>query len=260
MSYSPAILRTLLSLVLASLVVACSASSRVVRIYDGSSQDESQVARIETPATIKVLSIDGQRQKTYLTDSISMTYELLPGEHTIVYQYASIWSVPRGVQREDFSEDTAKVQNVDSAPISAVINLEPGGRYKITHRDAKNVRDAQTLAANFTADIVSETGEHVAQRSSRMTTEDTTSPASIAMEPGERPAAGAPKAPVPVSVNASAVEGAPALPTTAESEAAPAATSGTDVGEGVSRLEGLKVLWGKASKEDKKEFLRWAFQ
>lgn len=261
MSYRPVILRTLLIMVLASLIVACSASSRVVRVYDGGSRDESQVARIETPATIKMLSIDGQQQKTYLTDSISMTYELLPGEHTIVYQYNSIWSVPRGVEREDFAEDTAKVQNVDSVPIEAVIDLEPGGRYKITHREAKNIRDAQTMAAKFSAEIVSESGEQVAQRSRMMAADTVATSDSTAVAPGETVGAGSSAAPlpVPVPVSSGATVDAPAVAANAKTGAA-ASASGSESADGVSRLEGLKVLWGKASKEDKKEFLRWAFQ
>lgn len=249
------------------ILAACSASSRVIKTYEGVSPEESQVARLQTPASIKLLSIDGERQTIYLAKNIGLNYELLPGDHTIVYQYASIWAVPRGVDREDFAENTAKVQNVDSAPITSVVTLKPGERYIMRHQEVSDLSAALGLARRFSAEIVSiDSGEIIAQRNRA---QDEQSSGQLAKRdiqtPGVVAGAGQPKAPLaaaPSSAStAAAVITSPHVESaSADNSAQSTASTASTIAAEVSRLDALKVLWEKSSKEDKKAFLRWAFE
>ncbi len=242
------IFRVTLLMLLLSALAACTASSRVVRSYEGPALQQEQVSRLEVPADIRVLSIDGQKQKDYLLENLSLTYELVPGRHTIVYRYESLWSRP-GVG----GEDAPKTETITSKEQQIVFDFAAGQLYHLSHSEPEDRSAAREYAAgSFQAFLTSESGGTLASGE--------------AYVPVSQPVQVAAAAATTVQPTASATSTTSVAPQSAGMPVAQAAGAGVAVGSaapaepGLSRLEALKVLWGQTSAEDKKEFLRWAFQ
>ncbi|WP_168188245.1 DUF2057 family protein [Hahella sp. CCB-MM4] len=219
----------------AVVLSACTASSRVVKVYEGDTLDKSQVAKLVTPEDIDVIEIDGIKQKEYVLESMSLTYDLLPGEHVVVYKYNGLFSKVR----DSNDADAPRAELIQSEQRQVKFNASAGQTYNFNFKRPGSKNEAREFVETFQAAIVTESGRSVAKDSKYV------KPATI-VSPAQTPA-----------VTAFPVASAPVATT-----AAPAAqTAGVaPVDAGLSRLDALKVLWGKASAEEKKEFLRWAFQ
>lgn len=203
-------LRGILALVLAiATLTACSATSRVVRTYEGEARPAGQVATILKPEDIKIESIDGVPVKSYLLDGFEMMYEILPGERTVAFRYESIWANPG---RKENHEKQADV--VQSEVRQVTFNAVAGRTYSFDFVRPNSRAEADRLAANFNATLTDQDGAQLA-------------------------------------VSQDYAEPVKTLPL--NSEVAPA-------GEKLSNLDALKLLWEKTSAEEKKEFLRWAFE
>jgi uncharacterized protein YccT (UPF0319 family) len=250
------------------VLVACTASQRVVKTYEGQTLPEEQLTRLEVRENIKVTEIDGIKQKTYLLDNLALTYSLLPGEHTIVYRYYSIWSRAR----DSKDADESKVDRVQSELRQIRMVFKPAKTYFFSFPQPSDKREAAQLAKQFSAIVIDEKGNKVVADSAY------SSPATVELPTNKNKSLLSPvtqtsgitavQQPAGQQIKPAAESSViPAMPTTtrsAESAESLALASKTraiaPVDTGLSRLDAIKVLWSKASAEEKKEFLRWAFQ
>lgn len=204
-----------LVVVMASLA-ACTATSRVVRTYDGEARDAAQVATLFKPGDIKIESVDGVAVKTYLLDSLEMVYEILPGERTVAFRYEAIWATPGRKENDQKQADV-----IQSELQQVTFNAVAGQTYSFEFPQPRSRAEAEQLAGNFKAVLVNQAGAELA------VSQDYVEPPKELVSPAMvLPSQGA----VQVS------------------------------GEKVSNLDALKLLWERTSAEDKKEFLRWAFE
>ena len=217
-------------------LAACSASSRVVRTYEGEALDASRVARLLKPQDIEILSVDGKETKSFLMDNLAMTYELVPGQHTVVFRYSTLWSIPGKKQTGE-----ANAEEIRSERVQVTFNAVAGRTYTFEVPEPGSRAEAVRAAQTFSTRLIDENKRSIAVSTAYV------APSRL----GETAAAsGAPVAPVVVDGGAVAPNAAANVPVV------PAATPGGNL----SNLDALKVLWQNASTEDKKEFLRWAFQ
>lgn len=199
----------------------CSSAMSNVKTWEGDA-DDSRTAVLKAPAEIKVKQVNGRRLTNFLMDDLALDFELLPGENQVVFTYKTIWA-KSGVVRNGES----KVHVVETAPQAVTIDARPGETYRFDFEPPANRRDAEAFASDFSADIVNASSEVVASasawdgRSAKQTT--------------------AARAPVGSGVDDSG-------------------GVGSKVTEGESTLEELKALWGEASEEERRTFLRWAFE
>ncbi|WP_404368328.1 DUF2057 family protein [Marinobacter sp.] len=116
----------------------------------------------------------------------------------------------------------SKVDVAVSEPQEVVINARAGEVYRFDLPELENLREARQFAAEPEIQVVNQSGEVVATASS--------------WSPGSnRQAAGA------LDLSGS---GRPEAPT----------------GERLETIDALKLMWERASAEEKREFLRWAFE
>jgi len=235
------------------ITVACSSSQRIVKTYEGESLPDDQVAKLKAPEDIEIVEIDGVRQKTYLLDNLSLTYSLMPGERTIAYRYSSIWSR----RKESDDADEPRVDVIESDLQQVTMLFQPGESYSFRFPRPANKSEAAALAPDFAAAIVDSSGAPVAEGIPFVagTTIGTGADAGGAsLDQGE---GGGPET-TPLSndrTSQSAAENVDATNNLATSQ-----QKLPPVEAGLSRLDAIKVLWSRASAEEKKEFLRWAFQ
>ncbi|WP_150914553.1 DUF2057 family protein [Marinobacter halotolerans] len=123
---------------------------------------------------------------------------------------------------QNVQDGESKVHVVETPRQVVTIDAEPGAVYRFDAPKPEDRQEALALVENFSVDLVNASGQTVA----------TSSPWTAASTQ-----VAATKTPVPES----------------PSYTAPAAS---DAG---TTLEQLKALWGKASEEEKRKFLGWAF-
>ncbi|AHI32436.1 MAG: DUF2057 family protein [Marinobacter sp.] len=203
------------------LIAGCSSTMSNVKTWEGDTVDASQTAVLESPGEIRVQQVNGRRLGNFLMDDLALDYELLPGENQVVFTYKTIWA-KSGVVRNGES----KVHVVETAPQAVMINAQPGDTYRFSFEPPANKSDAEAFANNFTADVVDGSGNVVA--------------------------------------TTSAWDGQPAGTRTAARAPVGSGGEGESVGDAsadsVGTLGELKSLWGQASEEERRAFLRWAFE
>lgn len=116
----------------------------------------------------------------------------------------------------------SKVHVVETAPQAVTIDAQPGETYRFSFDAPANRAEAEGFASDFSADIVNASGDVVASASAWDGRSDTES--SVAR--------------VPVG----------------------SGSGDSGNAEDESTLEELKALWGEASEEERRSFLRWAFE
>lgn len=116
----------------------------------------------------------------------------------------------------------SKVHVVETAPQAVIIDAQPGEIYRFSFEPPATRRKAEAFASNFAADIVNASGNVIA--------------------------------------SARAWDGRSAVESVVAR--APVGSGGGDSGseEDEGTLEELKALWGEASEEERRRFLRWAFE
>ena len=203
------------------LIAGCSSTMSNVKTWEGDTVDASQTAVLESPGEIRVQQVNGRRLGNFLMDDLALDYELLPGENQVVFTYKTIWA-KSGVVRNGES----KVHVVETEPQAVMINAQPGDTYRFSFEPPANKSDAEAFANNFTADVVDGSGNVVA--------------------------------------TTSAWDGQPAGTRTAARAPVGSGGEGESVGDAsadsVGTLGELKSLWGQASEEERRAFLRWAFE
>lgn len=114
-------LRTLALPVLASLSLlsGCAASHGPLKTYDGPLRTAEEVATVDVPEQVQVMSIDGREPPTnFLTSQVQLA--LLPGEHVLGLRYVQLFQVN--------SEDHDVVRSRQAALRFTAI---AGGRYRL---------------------------------------------------------------------------------------------------------------------------------
>lgn len=218
--------------VMVLILGGCSANSMIVRNYDGGALPAQQVAQVVVPEEITLEMIDGKEQKKFLLDNLALTYELLPGTHSLVYRYSEIWAKPPG------STDESKVDVVESGLRELAFDFKAGEHYELTFDRPADRIAAKAAANHFSARLVTTDGKVKVADANY-----------VPVTPVVSESAGV----------AAATVGASAAVVTTSAAAAPAVVSAPST-SGLSRLEALKTLWGETSAEDKKAFLQWAFK
>lgn len=232
-------LKLFFALSVAVVLAGCGTTFKSVQTWEGPSAERNQIAILEKPGSVKVLSVNGQDMDNFLMDDIELNYELLPGQNTVVFTYKTIWAKKTVVEN-----DESKVAVIETDPQQVVINAQAGETYSFVLPEPQNQREAERIAENFQATIVNENSRQVAQSTEYMAPE----PQLPTLN-----ASGQQVAPVQAT-GSSAATGA------AAGSGAAAAASVPPAANGLPTLEGLKLLWERASTEEKKDFLRWAFQ
>lgn len=206
---------------IAALTVVAGCSSTMSNVETWEgSADASQAAVLEAPGEIQVQQVNGLNLGNFLMDDLALDYSLLPGDNQVVFTYKTIWA-KSGVVRNGES----KVHVVETSPQVVTIDAQPGETYRFSFDAPESRREAEAFASNFSADIVDASGDAVASASDwdgRSVARSTTARAPVASGGGD----------------------APAMDSVAEGDT----------------LEALKALWGDASEEERRSFLRWAFE
>ncbi|MCL7945895.1 DUF2057 family protein [Marinobacter sp. ATCH36] len=117
----------------------------------------------------------------------------------------------------------SKVHVVETAPQAVTIDARPGETYRFDFEPPANRQEAEAFAGDFSADIVNASNEVVASASAwdgRSSGQTAVARAPVGSGNGESGSAGTPG----------------------------------------STLEEMKALWGEASEEERRTFLRWAFE
>lgn len=224
----------LIVVILAVILTACS-SGTIVKTYEGEKLQAQSLAVLTAPEYISLVSVNGKRVPKYLLSSINTNYGLKPGINVVVFEYESVWA------KAAVGSEGARSELVSSGRKEVVIDAIAGENYNFDFAKASNVRDAKVLAENFSAQVVNASGAVIAQSTEPGIYKTATKPASVVATPvvtelAAENSVGVTAAPVPQPVAAD--QASQALPT----------------------IEGLKVLWKNASAEEKKSFLKWAFQ
>lgn len=118
----------------------------------------------------------------------------------------------------------SKVNIVESGPQQFVLDVRAGEEYSFVLPEPQNYREAEAMAQNFRAQLADGSGRIVASSEAYREPVDAVAATGVSGMPGS----------VPV---------VPMVP-----------------GGDLNALDGLKVLWERASADEKREFLRWAFQ
>ncbi|MEX0605237.1 MAG: DUF2057 family protein [Marinobacter sp.] len=211
-----------LLVMLASVVlVGCSGAMKSVQTWDGAAAETDQVAVLEAPGSIKVMQVNGRKVGNFLMDDLALDYQLLPGENTVVVTHKTIWAKNTVVRNGE-----SKVHTVISEPQQFVLNARAGEVYRFDIPELATRSEAEAFATNFDGRIVNQSGRVVAE----------------ARSPNINPPPALPE-----------LERSPEVTTLSS---APEAVAG----EPMNRLDALKQIWGQASGDEKREFLRWAFE
>ena len=124
---------------------------------------------------------------------------------------------------ERADDDESKVYIVETPRQTVTINAKPGETYQFDIEKPETRKEAETQARNFSVALLNSSGQTVA-----------TSSPWVASDSRQAIA----RAPVPEAQKADVPDDASSITT----------------------LEQLKSLWGDATEEEKREFLRWAFE
>lgn len=213
---------SLLAVVSLAFIAGCSSSISRVQTWEGAAENADQVAVLSAPGAINVREVNGRAMTGFMIDDLSLDYELLPGENRVVFTYKTIWS-----KAERVDDGESMVHVVETPRQTAIIDAEPGESYRFDIEKPANRGQAEAQARDFSVNLVNSAGQTVAT-SSPWVASDSQQLASRAPVP----------APVPESRRAEASE----------------------TGASVSTLDRMKSLWGDASEEERREFLRWAFE
>jgi uncharacterized protein YccT (UPF0319 family) len=210
-----------LAVITLAVVTGCSTGVSRVQTWEGSVDNADQAAVLSAPGAINVAEVNGREMTMFMIDDLSLDYELLPGENQVVFTYKTIWS-----KAERVDDGESKVHVVETPRQVVTINAEPGETYQFDIEKPANRSEAEAMAQDFSVALVNSSGQTVATSS--------------VWEASDRRAR---------------VDRAPVL-----SQRNSAAGDEADDATPVETLDQLKALWGDASEEEKREFLRWAFE
>ncbi len=229
----PVGLRQLVVLLAVAVIAGCSSTGARIKTWDGSAAPGG-VAVLKAPSSIKVQEVNGRKVGNFLLDDLALDYELQPGQNIVVFTHKTIWAKTGQIRSGE-----SAVHVVETGPQQVVIDARAGEEYRFDIPKVSNRREAERLAANFSVPVLSDNG--TVARSQPFTGY----PQQQSQTAGMAPQGEASQAAV---YPAAGIQPSPAYQS---------AAGGAD--SRVETLEALKMLWERASGDEKREFLRWAF-
>lgn len=214
------LLRFVMVLMCGFLVSACS-NSKLVKTYEGETIAKEQLATLMVGENLQLISVNGRPVPEYLLSNIEVNYGLKPGLNKLVFQYESVWAKAR------LGQDDSRAEAVVSERRQADVTVAAGELLSFRYQKASNIREAKALAATFEAEIIDQHGEVIAQS-------------------GDVVKQAEPEVLVSTALG-SATNNA-------------SLSSVGQLDNALPTLDAMKLLWEKTSAEDKKSFLKWAFQ
>lgn len=100
-------------------------------LYQGES---GQAAVLKSSETVLIEMINGREVGPSFIGQVH-SYELAPGEYTILVSYSDLYDI-----------DADNFDKVDSDPVKLTFNLSAGGTYQVTHREISGLSDAKAFA------------------------------------------------------------------------------------------------------------------
>ncbi|MDN6319968.1 MAG: DUF2057 domain-containing protein [Marinobacter sp.] len=213
--------QAMLCALLMLLMTGCSSAVTKLETWEGSPATAVNSATLEAPGVIHVSEVNGRSMTNYMMDDLALDYALLPGENQVVFTYKTIWAKSGVVQNGE-----SKVHVIESEPQVVRFEAAPNETYRFEFDKPSSRRQAEDMMPAFSAAIVGSNGEALAQSS--------------VWSPGDSVVAS--RTPVPSESSSLAAEGEVVS------------------GNGEGSLNRLKAVWETASDEEKKAFLRWAFE
>lgn len=201
------------------------------KLYDG---DVADAVTILSGPTIQVTYIDNL-DMGYSFVGQEKEFLVLPGEHTLIIEYADFWSPATG--------DDEKVV---SRPVKLTFTAEPSQTYQLSHERLITLESSQAFAkmpafsvknvvTNNVVDAVFEVSapkSFISQLKFKATPEYRFLSDSVASEP----------APKVLQI---------------KTDVEPVGKNGSLVNESVGRVERLQQLWSDATQGEKASFLQW---
>ncbi len=217
----PQMAQAMLSAVLLLALAGCSSAITKLETWEGSPATAVNAATLKAPGAIHVSRVNGRSMTNYLMDDLALDYALLPGENQVVFTYKTIWAKTGVVQNGE-----SKVHVIESEPQVVRFEAAPNETYRFEFDKPESRRQAEEMIPKFSAAVVGASGQTLAQSSS--------------WSPGD--SALVARTPMPDEPNTQAADG----------EYFPS--------KGESSLNRLKAVWETATDEERKSFLRWAFE
>ncbi|WP_235937601.1 DUF2057 family protein [Marinobacter caseinilyticus] len=206
-----------------AVLAGCSGAITRVQTWEGPAASEAQVATLKAPGSVNVIEVNGRRVGNFLMEDLALDYELLPGRNTVIATHQTIWAKSGVVDNGE-----AKVDTIASEPQQFVIMAEAGDVYRFDLPELSTRAEAKAFAKNFTGRVVDQQGKVVAEARSYQS-----KPAVL-----------------------------PVLPRSSSDEQVGDNTGTGDEGSEPpgNTLQELKQIWGQATAEERRAFLRWAFE
>lgn len=253
------------------VLVGCS-TGYSVKTYEGA-VDEQSIAVLKVPEDLNLVAWDGEPMKAYLLENLAIDYKILPGPHTAIFRYSGVWAAPR----KDNTEKGSSADKVESRLLRMDFYASKGEVYEFRYAKPESRRQAKEMSLTFTADLLDGRGQ--VQASAQPFALNQSTSGSLADAPSATEAVSE-KA---VGVVSALVEGVQSVVAPADKEAIAAYPKPSSVSgsvepqkvantnpnsssealrsvEGLPKLEAMKLMWQQANKEEKKAFLRWAFE
>ncbi|WP_252738014.1 DUF2057 family protein [Marinobacter salexigens] len=212
--------RIFLPALLLTALSGCSSALTKIETWDGEPAIALSAATLKAPSVIHVSRVNGRSMTNYLMDDLALDYALLPGENEVVFTYKTIWAKSGVVNNGE-----SKVHVIESKPQVVRFEASPNAIYRFEFAKPKTRRQAEDALPEFSAAIVGSDGQALA-RSSNWSGIDKTQVAGT-----------------PLTLDKGSDDG-----------------EALSNSEDVSPLNRLKSVWETASEEEKKAFLRWAFE
>ncbi|MBW4936420.1 DUF2057 family protein [Marinobacter sp. F4206] len=193
-------------------MVGCSSTMSRVETWDGEPAAAANAATLKAPGAIQVSRINGRNMSNFLMDDLALDYALLPGQNEVIFTYKTIWAKSGVVENGE-----SKVHVYTSEPRVVRFNAEQDEVYRFQFDQPESRAEAERMAEEFVATVVTVDGQKVVAESSVWT-----------------PSEASGRTPIPESGSVGSAQG--------------------------SALDTLKSVWATATEEEKKAFLRWAFE
>lgn len=217
----------------------CSSMLPTYQTWSGESKSRDQVAILHVPDDMRIYSVDGKpvSGSGMSLHALSPRVSLLPGPHQVVFRYYSIWSL-----KGPAPAWAGKLPDVVKSPLHQVsFNAQAGASYHFEFKPPQQEAQAKQYAVDGFHPTLKDAQGNLVAHSEPYQAPQNTSKSTVPAQ-----SASAKTQPAQAAVTSS--------PAPSASTAAAAAPE-----SGLSTLEAMKLLWQKASTEDKKAFLRWAF-
>ncbi len=208
-------------------------ASGPVQTWEGEKLNAGEMALLKAPSSIRIMSVNGKSMPDYLLDNLAVDYQLKPGITRVTYRYESVWA---SNQKNEEGKNVPVV--VRSTAQDLRFNALAGEVYEFRFAQPADRIEAQRLASDFKVELVTAAGRSILQlpdlvEKSEITATEPTTPETVST--------------ATLHANQLSEKQAP--------EKLPQQS-----GKEMQRLDALKSIWGSASAEEKKEFLRWAFK